>query len=383
MPSPRIRALLLFAAAGWPVCAAAQPIELLRTEHDSATMRAQGLGGALVGLADDVSASGANPAGLAALPRALDASAGLGWPRSRGTPGYFGFAVRPSRLFGVSFRTGRSPRETLYGSRKVDETAFNPTAAGRFAGFAGGLRLARRASAGVSLVWQSLAVSAAPRPGEPSAQVTHHDSSWSFSAGILFRPDEAKAPSLGLAYRHRLEVEATSVPHGPVGPTEIITIKTPRVFSAGVSWYYDFRSTRALFTYQQDLVRFSEFPGSHGERGPDDDFDFRLGTELTFPLRRHDCHSGCGNMVQLRGAIVSRAPLPINEIGPSARAQREDRRKTTGAAGFSVAPPRLLTGRLKFEGSYANWSETYLLGISFRYPRAFRGDQTSGARGDK
>jgi hypothetical protein len=164
------------------------------------------------------------------------------------------------------------------------------------------------------------------------------------------------------------------------GPPLSTRIKTPGRVSAGASWSYDFlESSRLLTTYQQDYVLYSDLVPPVGIDSPHDDWDFSLGAELSLPFG--GCALGCGGMVQLRAGVSSRAPIPyaverIDAVGASGQGPS---RTTDWSAGASVALAKIGNrgvggGKLRLDAGFDHRTETWMLGVSFRFPEAYRAD---------
>jgi hypothetical protein len=370
-----LAASLTAGAAEAPAQDAPMSPTLVRFHEEMGGPRLLGLGGTSVGLGDDVSTARLNPAGLMTLPRSLDGII-TGGGSDAGSQGLFAVAARPSRFFAAALRIGRTAREDL-APLAVDPRlpAIIPSASARFAGGAIAYRPLRRLAVGVALDRQSITV----RPGlttppGASERPGSREKGWAFSAGVLFRADNPDAPRIGLAYRRRLDAEAEPLEDATGPAAAMFRLRTPSIFSAGLSWHYDFRNSRFLFAYQQDWVRYSELGRAIGLPRPHDDFDLRLGMEVSIPVFR-ECHTGCGSMLQVRGAIVSLAPVPFVAAAAqlSPFGQGPDRR-TSWFLGGSIAPRRPWGGRLKLDGAYSRPTDSWLIGIAVRYPESHRGD---------
>jgi len=147
------------------------------------------------------------------------------------------------------------------------------------------------------------------------------------------------------------------------------------VLSTGVSWHYDLiRNARMTFSLQQDFVRYSELngllPGGTGRIH--DDRDFRAGVEVSMPF---GCASGCGTMLQLRGGLVNRAPVPFDALDPTLVVGNQGtRRPTSWFAGASFAPSKPFAGKARLDLGY-NWEKkSVLFGVGLRYPESYRAD---------
>jgi hypothetical protein len=195
------------------------------------------------------------------------------------------------------------------------------------------------------------------------------------SFGLYFRPHDANAPRVGLVFRPKTDWRPETSAGGD------LLVRKPSVLSGGVSWDYKVGdSTRLVTTLQQDLVLYSGITAPPGVPSPHNDFDYRAGLELWIPW---GCTSGCGDLLQLRLGVINRAPVPFAPGALfSVDVNQGPKRRTYMAGGLSIALPKLGFGRFALESrgrfradvGYDHETETWLFGLSFRYPQAYRGD---------
>jgi hypothetical protein len=344
-----------------------------------------GLGGAFVGLGDDVSTARVNPAGLMTLPRSMDALlAGGDGQGTTAKPAILALGARPFRLFAGALRVGQAAREDLTPLAADPRLSGSPPSASSFFfGASAAMRLSRRLSLGAALDHQKLSLrEGSTSPSSEIEAIGSRAKATVFTAGLLFRSDNPEAPRVGFSYRRSVDVESKPVAGATGAAATALRVRTPSIFSAGVGWHYDFGTSRILVTYQQDLLRYSEVRPVTGAR-PHDDFDFRLGAEASIPIFR-ECYTGCGSMIQIRGAIVSLAPLPfLDNSGRLSPTGQGPARRTGWAAGASLAPRWAWAGRFKFEAAYSSAAHTWLAGLGFRYPESHRGDLSDGSTSKK
>jgi len=358
-------------AAGGATCAHGDPCGaswLLPAEGLRGGARLVGLGGAFVGLADDVSAASSNPSGLLSLPRSLDS-----WVQIWGTgepaysPAYVGLAFHPYKDLAVALdwgRTDRQPVHSLPGGCPSLAGESGPT-------FSFSIRAERRFFLGASVGFSRLTLLDDGASGD-----SVHDRAPRLTVGIFVRPDGSLPPRVGLTYRRRIDWSKSDASPASSGGLEV---RQPSVLSAGVSWHYDLiTNARLTFSLQQDFVRYSELNGLAtllGQAGRiRDDFDVRAGMELTHPFR---CVSGCGALVQFRVGLVSRGALPFREPVdvPDLQGQGAARR-TSWFGGLSLALPSrwALAGKLKLDAAYSAERQTFVVGFGLRYPESYRAD---------
>jgi hypothetical protein len=347
-------------------------IDLIRLSEDSGSPRYLGLSGAFAGLGDDVNAIVSNPAALTRIPRTLDTALSVG----RDWTSFVAVVSQPRPGLAVGAHLwGQAPRDQL-GRGAIRDTPLERARLQEI-GTAMAWRLPWEAlewvSVGAGFEGSWLALS-------PSDSLQGSDFAARFRVGVFFDPEARAAPRVGLSLRPSTtwtltEAEAGEVPTGPAA----VRIKTPGVLSGGVSWAYDFfESWRLLTTYQQDLVMYSDLEPPSGMDRPRDDWDFRLGLELSIPFG--DCLSGCGSMVQIRGGVTNRAPVPYAlDRRPERTAGHGPGRSADWAAGASVALPKLWKpglggGRFRLDAGWQFRTDTWLLGLSYRFPEAYRAD---------
>jgi hypothetical protein len=364
-----VLAVLPFSPAA-ALSASDEPFDLMRLADDGGSPRLLGLGGAFVGLGDDVNATVTNPAALTHLPRTLDTAAAMG----RDWTSFLGAASQPHPGFSVGLVLwGQPPRvEPPPGPLTL------PAGRLRFQQVAGAMSWRipydplSWISIGAGLEGSWLAV-------RPPDTLEGSDFALRYRYGLFFDPEARAAPRVGVTY-----VPATTwtLEHRAEDPgvPPVARITAPGKISAGASWAYDFLETsRLLTTYQQDYVLYSDLLPPSGVARAHDDWDFRLGFELSLPFG--DCSAGCGGMVQLRAALTNRAPIPysLERIEAQSVTGLAPSRTTEWAAGASVALARIGNkgvggGKIRLDAGYEHRTRTWLLGASFRFPEAYRGD---------
>lgn len=344
------------------------PTWLLSSEGLRGGARLVGLGGAFVGLADDVSAAASNPSGLLSLPRSLDSWVPLwGTGEPAYSPAYVGIALHPYKDMAVAVdwaRTDHQPVHSVPGGCASLAGESGPT-------FSFSVRAERRIFVGASL-----GVSRVTLPDDPATGDRLHDWAPRIVLGMFVRPDGTLPPRVGLTYRRRIDWSTSGEASAPGGGPEI---RQPSVFSAGVSWHYDLiTNARLTFSLQQDFVRYSELNGLAAlpaEAGRiRDDFDLRAGIELTHPF---GCVSGCGGFLQVRAGVLSRGALPYREPGAVSDPQGQGAaRNTSWFGGLSLALPArwAMAGKLKLDAAYSTERDTFLVGLGLRYPESYRAD---------
>jgi hypothetical protein len=219
---------------------------------------------------------------------------------------------------------------------------------------------------GVSYVRAGLSARESPLAGEDGADI------WCF--GAFFRPDEANTPRMGITFRPATDWRLGTADGGNV------LVRKPGVVSAGASWSYGLlENTRMLMTLQSDLVLYSGITPPAEGSPPHDDLDLRFGLEAWIPW---GCITGCGDLVQLRLAVVSRAPVPfVPGLGVDERTSQGPERKRYLSGGVSVGLQRIWLGRMfesrgrfRLDLGYDHETRAWLFGLAFRYPQAFRGE---------
>jgi hypothetical protein len=360
----RLAAGVAVAALSCPVASAQdQAVDWMYRDRVGGSARLLGLGEAYVGLGDDVNAILANPGALTNLPRTLDSAAVLG----RDGTSFVGLTSQPFRSWSFGLFWTQPARQPL-----------DPAAPGSV-----GMEPAKLMGAGASVGWRPDGQRIAAGASFYAAQLSARDASdvqfkdWSgvWCFGLYFRPHDANAPRVGLVFRPSVDWR----PEDETGRG--LLIRKPSVLSGGVSWDYKAGdSTRLLTTLQQDLLLYTGITTRPGIPAAHDDFEYRAGVELWVPW---GCTSGCGDLLQLRVAVINRAPVPF---APDARLLVETRqgpkRKTYMAGGLSYALPKLGIGKFAFESrgrfradvGYDHETRAWVLGLSFRYPQSFRGD---------
>ena len=355
-------AWLLLGLASAPLTAQQAPTDFYRLPQEVGSPRYLGLAGTFVGLGDDVNALLSNPAALNRIPRTLDAAvaAGEDWTT-------FVAAVsqpRPGLSVGAVL-WGQPPRSELFRGPSLPATVDGEARVRGF-GVGGGLRVPYE-----PLSWISVGASLGPAwlTMRPSDELEGEDLDLLWRVGLFFDPESAVAPRVGVSFRPRTTFRLQE-------GAGTVRVRTPGLVSAGASWAYDFlERSRLVTTFQQDYVLYSDLTPPPGFAAPRDDWDFRLGFELWLPVGR--CVSGCGGLVQLRAALVNRAPFPYAATGdvPDPAGQGPGR-TTDFAFGASLALPKSWAGFGKFrlDLGYDGRSETWAAGLAFRFPEAFRAD---------
>jgi len=346
---------------------AADETLLIRLPSEVTSPRSMGLGGAMVGLGGDASSFASNPASLIAVPRSLDAVV------AGGNHGSYMVAVglHPFRnwAFGVLLPTADHrlelvrprpeggevlrPKDGRWGALSVARTLFD-----------------RRFSIGASLEVEHLRL--LDESGRGSARQT-----WGpiiGTVGLFVQPDARDGTRLGVAYRRGLDrnFDATADTFGNADTT--YRVRRPEVISFGASWRYGWlKNTHLVFTVQPELIRYQIVAANAGT-----ELDFRAGLEASFPLG--SCVSGCGGMWQLRGGLVSRSGIP-SLVPTFNQGYDPGRRGTVFTGGGSIADPRVFSGKLKLDVGYSGGCDsqsrrchTWTVGLSGRFPSAFRGD---------
>jgi hypothetical protein len=347
-------ALLSYAPTSLP---ASEPA-LHRNPQTGQGTRALALAGAFVALADDESALGLNPAGLVSVPRSLEAQLS-GWSSEdqKARPLRFAGAFHPTRRLATGFSLGRLPADEV---RSLPESLAAPVTStlDEYA-FGVAYQPNRRVSAGATFLWQQLKLpGTAAKDGAPG-----------FAAGILYRPPQADSPRLALRYTHRTTWQ--------LGEAGAVSVRSPSVLSAGAAWRYDSPTfiRRVTLSVQPDYVRYSEL-GAGDAQGttPRDEIDLRAGIELSLPF---GCWTGCGSMVQLRAGLVNASDAA--PLAPLARDGSQRGRETLWALGASLALRRF-HGRVKLDVAYERRLRTFMAGVGWRFPAAYRSDIEDASR---
>jgi hypothetical protein len=336
-----------------PARLAADPPELSVPAADGGSLRALALGGAFVGVADDAGSVGVNPAGLMMVPRSFDVVAAP-WGTTDGRPRHAAFALHPSRWWAVGGGWQQSASQAILGadgSSQLD--GFDGTS---FLGAAFAFP-DRRFAGGASGEWRRLSYVDGSTAG--------HDTAFSWTAGVTFRPDNREAPRIGLRYSAQSEWTLADGRHA----------MRPPVASAGTSWHYRvLRISDILLSLQSDWVRYSKLTSeAQGAFRARDDLDLRMGLEASFPF---ECFTGCGTMIQLRAGLHNAAPRPFDLRRPRTpdAVGQGPARETRWAVGAALALGSVLQGRLKAEVTYERSARAFGIGVGWRFPEAYRAE---------
>jgi hypothetical protein len=272
--------------------------------------RAGGFGGSFVAIADGVTATQLNPAGITSIPEwEVNLSSNPRWLAA-------GRDLRHVWLAGYLTRTeeiGQPPGETS--PRFQESHAWE-------AGLGLAARPTTRLRVGVAFAWTHLDLESQPS----EAAVTADDAHLRVTAGALITLMGARSPSLpslrlGLSYQPGFDWTA-QMAGGRAGrdvPASI-ALRRPTVVSAGLA----FRpADRWTLTAQGDLIRYREVVTSLranvGDRADGfllpDAIEPRIGVEFTAPL-----WCGCG-IVRVRGGLqyVSPGTLRYEGADPTTR----------------------------------------------------------------
>ena len=346
---------LLFTAFLTAAGSRAEDTDFLRPAKASGGLRVLALGGAFVGLADDAGTIPANPAGLIAVPRSFEIIvAPNGWGSGGGRPRHAALALHPSPWVAAGAGWQQDVRQSLVPTAASER--FDGEGAMAFVGAAFSFP-DRRFSGGATVEWRRLSYS--------GDDVSGDDSDWSWSAGLLFRPENREVPRLGVRYSARSE--------WALGDARLV--RMPSVLSTGISWHYGvLRLSDLLVSFQTDWVHYADLTRDSTQgRQARNDLDVRLGLELSFPF---ECFTGCGSMFQIRGGIHNAAPLPFDV---RARTPAEDLgqgppRSNRWAVGAALSLRSVLQGRLKAELTYDRSSRSLGVGFGWRFPEAYRAE---------
>lgn len=321
-------------------------------------VRTVGLGGAYVGLSDDVNATASNPAGLITLPRSFEIGLAMGTLRPSLRPGFFGLGFHPNRWLALGFSWARLEPHKVGAAIEEPGPAAMPYVAASTPGLSIALRPIRRLAVGGTVrVWRLYGFPANPASKLPSLG---RDDGMGWNAGFIFFPGGPEAARLGVTFHSGSDWEMAF----PLGRR---LVHAPSVVTAGVSWRYDIlRDTRVVFTTQSDIVRYSHVSGVPATADAHDDVNVGAGVEISRPFGH--CFIGCGGLIQVRGGIASRARQPGGVL--------LEGRRTVWTVGGAVAFPsaRLFTGKLRVEMAYRNETDAFMFGLGFRYPSSYRGD---------
>jgi len=340
--------------AALPVALTAEEPDFVLPPSDGGSLRVLALGGAFVGLADDAGTVAANPAGLVAVPRSFEVVAAPYGTGPSGRPRHAALALHPSPWVAVGGGWQQNTPRFLLGTDGTSRLEGQDTMTFLGAGFS---FPDRRFSGGVSGEWRRLSY------GTGAERWRGEDFSW--TAGVLFRPEQREVPRLGLRYVAQSE---WALADGRL-------VRRPPVFSTGISWHYRaLHISDILVSFQSDWVHYSALTKEAPEdRRARNDLDVRLGLELSFPFQ---CFTGCGSLIQVRAGIRNAAPHPF-DLGskPSPEAVGQGpARGNTWAMGAALALRSVMQGRLKAEVSYERSARALGFGLGWRFPEAYRAE---------
>ena len=343
--------------------AAADDRLFIRLPTEVASPRSIGLGGATVALGGETSGLASNPASLVAVPRSLDVTVAAG---TRGAC-TIGLAIHPlaTAAGGLLLPCPWKDRPTADVRRPLVSASDSAESLrpkdGRWFGLAGAWMPDHRVGLGGLLQVDTLRLL-----GERG--LSRRDSWVNWSVGAFIQPDNPDGTRFGVAYRHGTNRTFAGDEAGTLDDPEMSRrVRRPDVLSFGVAWRYAWlENTRIVVSVQPELVRYPKvLPGATGN-----ELDLRAGAEAWFPFGH--CVSGCGGMWQLRAGLISRSSIPAS-LRPATSDYDPRKRSTSWTAGFSFAP-ELGGGKFKLDLAYSDESDTFVGGISYRFPNAFRGD---------
>jgi hypothetical protein len=313
----KARAVFLLATCATPL--AAQTNDPLfagwRWAPPAVGSRPAGMGGAFVGMADDVKAAVVNPAGLTLIPiTEVGASSGEPW-----------FAVgvghRQLRLAGYATRAenGHVELQDVAPGRvgSLDSSVGE-------AGLALGVSVTQRLRIGGSIATTRLSLDGQRRvPAEAgteqvAASVTSDDTHVRASAGLLLVLLGANAralPSLRLGVSWQPGFDSTAEMADEAAGAQTIAFRRPTLVSTGLAWR---ASDRWSIVAQGDIILYSEVLTTLERNIGEAALDFslpstvepRIGGEFAAPL-----WCGCG-VVRLRGGLHYRSPGTLRYVGP-------------------------------------------------------------------
>jgi len=348
--------------------ATAQETLLIRLPAEVSTPRSVSLGGALVGLGGDTSCLLQNPASLIAVPRSLDVVLSGG---SHGGYG-FGFALHPYRTLAIGILAPTTDRRFELVEPRPGPSGLLQPIDGRWIALAvAWTPFDRRLSVG------AMAEAAHLRLVDDAGSKSQRQTWVNASFGVFVQPDGLDGTRLGVAYRlgtdRTFDVAAGELRESDTDAT--YRVRRPDVLSFGASWRYGWlKNTHVTFNVQPEVVLYGKVLGSTGGN----ELDVRTSVEISFP--RGECVSGCGGLWQVRAGLVSRSGIP-SQVPTFSDGYDPGRRSTTLVAGASFADERLLSGKLKVDVGYSRACDsksqhcsTWMTGISYRFPSAFRGD---------
>ncbi|HEY8151882.1 MAG TPA: hypothetical protein VIK51_23445 [Vicinamibacteria bacterium] len=335
----------------------------IRLPTEVASARSIGLGGATVALGGETSGLASNPASLVAVSRSLDVTVAAG---TRGAC-TIGLAIHPLATAAGGLilpcpwkdRPAADVRVPLVAAS--DGTESLRPKDGRWFGLAGAWMPDHRVALGGLVQVDTL------RLLGDNGQ-SRRDSWINWSLGAFVQPDWADGTRVGVAFRHGTNRTFAGDDAGTLDDPGISrSVRRPDILSFGVAWRYAWlKNTRIVVSIQPELVRYPKvLSGATGN-----ELDLRTGAEAWFPFGH--CVSGCGGMWQLRAGLISRSAIPASL--PLRTSGRDPSKRTTSwTAGFSLAP-ELGGGKFKLDLAYSDESETFVCGIAYRFPNAFRGD---------
>ena len=332
----------------------AQEPDFLLPLVDGGSLRVVALGGAFVGLSDDAGTVSANPAGLVAVPRSFEVIVAPQGTGPGGRPRHAALALHPSPWIAAGAGWQQDTSQFLLGTDGSSRLEGQNTMT--FVGAAFSFP-DRRFSGGLSGEWRRLSY------GNETVRGQDEDLSW--TAGLLFRPENREVPRLGVRY----------VAQSDWTLADGRRVRRPPIASTGISWHYRaLRISDILVSFQTDWVRYSkltaEAPQALQAR---DDLDVRLGLEVSFPF---SCYTGCGSILQIRAGIHNSAPRPFDlgreHTGPDLG--QGPARSNRWAAGAALALRSVLQGRLKAEFTYDRSVNAFGFGLGWRFPEAYRAE---------
>jgi hypothetical protein len=346
---------------------AADDTLLVRLPTEVATPRALGLGGALVGLGDAASFI-RNPASLIAVPRSFEI---VGAGGNNGGHA-IAVAVHPYRTLAAGLLAWTADRRFELVNPSSDRAGILRPKDGRWAAL--GLAwtpLDRRLSIGAAA--EAAYLGLLDDAGRASSTQT-----WvNVTFGAFVQPDGPDGTRVGVAYRFGMD-RTFAVQAGALNAAEAdasYRVRRPDVLSFGASWRYGWlKNWQVTFTVQPEVVLYGNVLGS----SEGSELDLRTGMEVSIP--RGDCVSGCGGLWQFRAGLVSRSGIPT--LVPTFNDGYDPgRRSTTVVGGASFAHERLFSGKLRLDVGYSRACDslsqrcdTWMTGVSYRFPSAFRGD---------
>jgi long-subunit fatty acid transport protein len=300
--------------------------------------RAAGLGGAVVGLADDSSAALLNPAGMTTLTKSELGAAVVSVARGETTahqdvfgswagPGFIGGAGRLGARLAIGGYLSQSRGGTL-GLTSAFEAPPGTTYSGSVeseiidSGAAVAWQARPRLNVGVRLTATHLKLSAVYRQSSSGIATVESGAAAGHtrvtgSLGVLYARESWR---LGLVVHpgasYTVDRTANDLRRGdPIDPGSEYEIRAPGVMSGGGAWQL---SPRFLVVGQLDYVRYSEIAGAlvvrpgaaarpASEYELEDGIEGRFGVEASWPFRSW--------ALQLRGGLVNLAPGSLRYVG--------------------------------------------------------------------